>query len=231
MTRHAVITGATGGLGGAVVKRFLSAGYGVIAVDVRPDADEWLAGMGHPEQLRYRQLDVMDPAAVQKLAGELRVNPAGLDVLVNLVGGFVWAGIMDTDAETLDRMLDLNVRSTYTMTRGLLPLLNESEHGRVINVGARQALAGGPNVTAYALSKAAVVNFTQSLAAELKESSVTVNAVVPSIIDTPANRRDMPQADFDAWVEPADLAHVIHFLASEEARAVSGAILPVYHKA
>lgn len=230
--RHALITGATGGLGGAVVRHFLEAGYRVTAVDVRPQDQigEWLAGMGHGDSLSYRQLSVTDPQAVQKLAGELRADQ-GLDVLVNLVGGFVWASVMDTDAEALERMLDLNVRSTFTMTRGLLPLLSESAHGRIVNVGARQALQGGPNVTAYALSKAAVVNFTQSLALELKSGSVTVNVVVPSIIDTPVNRRDMPDADFDAWVKPEDLAQVILFLASEAARAVSGAIVPVFHKA
>lgn len=229
MTRQVVITGATGGLGQGVVKRFLEAGYGVLAVDVRPDGDDWLLSMGKPEKLHYRQLNVTDPLAVQKLAGELRLD-GGLDALVNLVGGFQMASLQDSQVEDLERMLELNVRSTFVMSRGLLPLLLESKAGRIINVGARQALLGGPNVTAYALSKAAVVNFTESLAAELKATSVTVNAVIPSIIDTPANRHSMPKADYEAWVKPEDLAVVIEFLAGEQARAVSGAVIPVYHK-
>lgn len=227
MNRTAVITGATGGLGVSVVKRFLAAGYQVIAVDVREDGDHWLESLNRPEDLSYRRLSVTEDRAVQAFEAEL----THLDVLVNLVGGFAWASIDDTTPETLERMLELNVRSTFTMSQHLLTLLKQSEHGRIINVGARQALLGGAMVSAYALSKAAVVNFTQSLAAELKDSSVTVNAVVPSTIDTPANRRDMPDADFDKWVKPEDLAEVIQFLASPAARAVSGAIVPVYHKA
>lgn len=227
MSRQTVITGGTGGLGQAVVKRFLAGGDQVLVLDVREDGDAWLESMGRPEGLSYRRLSVTDSDAVAGLAGSL----SGLDTLVNLVGGFAWAGIDETDAATLERMLELNVRSTYTMCRGLLPLLKASAGGRIVNVGARQALLGGAMVTAYALSKAAVVNFTQSLAAELKDSDVTVNAVVPSTIDTPLNRRDMPDADFEKWVKPEDLAEVIFFLASPQARAVSGAIVPVYHKA
>lgn len=228
MKRQVLITGATGGLGSGVVKYFLAAGYDVLAVDVRPEAEDWLDRQGYPENLNYVSLDVTDPDAVRQLAGEL--EDSGLDVLVNLVGGFQMAGLQEAPVADLEKMLELNVKSTYVMSQGLLSLLKRSASGRIINVGARQALLGGPNATAYALSKAAVVNFTQSLAAELKSSSVTVNAVVPSVIDTPANRRDMPDADFDAWVQPADLAAVIGFLASESARAVSGAVIPVYHK-
>ena len=109
--------------------------------------------------------------------------------------------------------------------------LTKSEQGRIINIGARQAIAGGAQATAYALSKAAVVNLTQSLAQEYLDSNLTVNAILPSIIDTPANRQAMPDANVEAWVTPQDIAQVIAFLASPEARAVSGAIVPVYHKA
>lgn len=230
MARQVIITGATGGLGRGVVSHFLAEGYQVLALDMRSDGDEWLAQMGNPTRLSYRQLNVTDAAAVQALANDMQARSASLDVLVNLVGGFMMGSLTETTAEDLERMLELNLRSTFTMCRGLLPLLLASAAGRIINVGARQALTSGPHATAYALSKAAVVNFTESLAAELKTSSVTVNAVVPSIIDTPMNRQAMPEADYSAWVQPVDLAAVIAFLAGESARAVSGAIIPVYHK-
>lgn len=229
MKRQVLITGATGGLGSGVVQYFLAAGYDVLAADVRPEAEDWQERLGYPQNLTYVSLNVTNPEAVRQLAGEL--EDSGLDVLVNLVGGFQMAGLHEAPVADLEKMLELNVKSTYVMSQGLLSLLKRSSSGRIINVGARQALLGGPNATAYALSKAAVVNFTQSLAAELKSSSVTVNAVVPSTIDTPANRRDMPEADFEAWVQPADLAAVIGFLAGESARAVSGAVIPVYNKA
>lgn len=228
MSRTVVITGATGGLGSGVVPAFLAAGDRVIGLDTRPQADDWLARLGQPESLRYRRLNVLDAGEIAAFAQQ--EQSAGIDVLINLVGGFSMSSLSATSPAELERMLELNLKSTFLMCQGLLPLLQASAAGRIVNVGARQALLGGPQATAYALSKAAVVNFTQSLAAELKTSSVTVNAVVPSIIDTPANRRDMPDADFDAWVQPADLAAVIAFLASPAARAVSGAVIPVYHK-
>lgn len=224
MSRKVLITGATGGLGRGVAAHFLAAGYQVVAADL---GAEGVQALGSHDQLSYRQLNVTDEAEVRQLAQEL----GSLDVLVNLVGGFAFSSLSETSLESFEQMLNLNVRSCFVMCQGLLPLLLQSQAGRIINVGARQALLGGPLVSAYALSKAAVVNFTQSLAAEVKDSLLTVNAVVPSTIDTPANRQSMPEADFEKWVQPADLAAVMGFLASTEARAVSGAVIPVYHKA
>lgn len=227
MTRQIIITGGTGGLGQAVVQHFLNVGDQVHVLDLPPDGSAFLARLGQPEALHYHALNVTDPAAVSALAAEL----GQADVLVNLVGGFYMGSVGETPVEQLQKMLDLNLRSAFVMIQGLLPLLQTSGQGRIVNVGARQALLGGPGVSAYAVSKAAVVNLTQSLAQELRDSGVTVNAVVPSTIDTPANRESMPDADFDAWVKPQDLAEVIAFLASPAARAVSGAVVPVYHRA
>ncbi len=225
MTRSVIITGGTGGLGRAVVRRFVDAGHQVHILDNAPDGGDFVKQL--PDSVRYHQVDVLDEKAVKAFAESLE----RADVLVNLVGGFAMGAFADTSLEELDKMLNLNLRSGFLMSQQLLPLLKQSEHGRIVNVGARQALKGGAQVSIYALSKAAVVNLTKSLSEELMSSDITVNAVVPSTIDTPANRESMPDADTEKWVTPEDLAHSIFFLASPEARAVSGAILPVYYKA
>jgi NAD(P)-dependent dehydrogenase (short-subunit alcohol dehydrogenase family) len=228
--RTVLITGGTGGLGAGVVDRFLAQGDRVLVTDIRPASAEFMQRPAGQE-LHAFVVNGTDPQNLSDFAQQVQTQFGGLDVLVNIVGGFHWGSFAETAAEKLQQMLDLNVRTTFLTTQALLPLLEASAAGRVINIGARQAFAGAAEVTAYALSKAAVVNFTQSLAQELRQSSVTVNAVVPSIIDTPPNRSSMPDADFSSWVTPTDLAHVIAFLASPEARAVSGAVIPVYHKA
>ncbi|PIQ24999.1 NAD-dependent oxidoreductase [bacterium (Candidatus Blackallbacteria) CG17_big_fil_post_rev_8_21_14_2_50_48_46] len=228
--RTVLITGGTGGLGAGVVEHFLALGDRVLVTDVRPASAEFLA---RPEGQELHAFVVNGTSSqdLKHFAETLKSRFGGLDVLVNVVGGFYWGAFSETPESELDKMLNLNLRTCFLTTQAFLPLLQASAAGRVINIGARQAFAGAAEVTAYALSKAAVVNFTQSLAQELRETQVTVNAVVPSIIDTPPNRASMPEADFSRWVQPADLAQVIGFLASAQARAVSGAILPVYHKA
>jgi NAD(P)-dependent dehydrogenase (short-subunit alcohol dehydrogenase family) len=226
MTRSIIITGGTGALGRGVVQRFVEAGDHVHILDQAPDGGEFVKQLP-AEQVTYHALDVLNADAVKTWTETLNQ----VDVLVNIVGGFSMGAFAETPLKTLDHMLDLNLRSGFIMTQALLPLLKQSPQGRVVNIGARQALHGGADVSAYALSKAAVVNLTQSLAQELQSTPITVNAVVPSTINTPANRESMPDADAKQWVTPEDLAHSIFFLASAEARAISGAILPVYHRA
>lgn len=228
--RTVLVTGGTGGLGAGVVDHFLALGNRVLVTDVRPASTDFLnrpAG----QELHAFVVNGTSSEDLTQFAAQIHSQFGGLDALVNIVGGFHWGAFSETSAADLEKMLNLNVRTTFLTTQTLLPLLLASPAGRVINIGARQAFAGAAQVTAYALSKAAVVNFTQSLAQELRETAVTVNAVVPSIIDTPPNRASMPDADFSQWVTPADLAQVIGFLVSAEARAVSGAVIPVYHKA
>ncbi|MBF2055474.1 MAG: SDR family oxidoreductase [Candidatus Sericytochromatia bacterium] len=227
MQQHILITGGCGGLGRAVVKAFAQAGHSVTVVDAHPPSESLAAEWSAAGDIRFQALNILDRQAVQQLA---EATPK-LDVLINLIGGFAMGPLESISAEDLNHQLNLNLHSTFNMSQAFLPQLKAADAGRIVNVGARQALLGGPGVTAYALSKAAVVNFTQSLAQEVKDTALTVNAVVPSTIDTPANRSSMPDADFDKWVRPEDLAAVIGFLASPAARAVSGAIIPVYHKA
>lgn len=221
-TRHAMITGGNGGLGQTVVRHFLDLGYQVSVLDVQAQS-----ALPQHEALSYHPLDLLNLDALRNFAQ----GCDSLDVLVNLVGGFQMAAFVDIQSDELKKMLDLNVNSCFYSCQSFMELLTASEHGRIINIGARQALQGGPQASAYALSKAAVVNLTQSLAQEHMSSPLTVNAVLPSIIDTAANRAAMPDADTQQWVTPQDLAHVIGFLASPEARAVSGAVIPVYHRA
>ncbi|MDB5467522.1 MAG: NAD-dependent oxidoreductase, partial [Phenylobacterium sp.] len=151
----------------------------------------------------------------------------GLDVLVNVAGGFTWETHEGGSAESWRRMFQINVETAANASRAAIPHLKRSGAGRIVNVGANAAVKAGTGMGAYAASKAGVHRLTEALAEELKGDGVTVNAVLPSILDTPANRADMPKADASAWVAPADLAAVILFLASDEARAVTGALVPV----
>ena len=150
-----------------------------------------------------------------------------LDALLNIAGGFQWDTIADGKVDGWDRMYAMNLKTALNACKAALPYFMESGAGRIVNVGAQSALHAASGFGPYAASKSAVHRLTESLADELKLKGVTVNAVLPSIIDTAQNRRDMPNADFTRWVAPADLAAVILFLASDEAKAVTGALIPV----
>ncbi|MDB5443871.1 MAG: short-chain dehydrogenase/reductase, partial [Phenylobacterium sp.] len=150
-----------------------------------------------------------------------------LDVLLNIAGGFIWEKVEGGQADTFRHLSRINVETAANAARAAIPHLRRSTAGRIVNVGANGAVKAAAGMAAYAAAKAGVHRLTEALAEELKADGVTVNAVLPSIIDTPANRADMPKADFSAWVKPEDLAAVMLFLASEEAGAVTGALIPV----
>ena len=151
----------------------------------------------------------------------------GLDALINIAGGFVWQTLEDGDPAAWNRLYQMNVSTAVNASRAAIPYLKQSKAGRIVNVGANAAIKAAGGMGAYAASKAGVHRLTESLAEELKADGVTVNAVLPSILDTPTNRQDMPEADFSAWVAPRDLAAVMLFLVSPEAQAVTGALIPV----
>jgi NAD(P)-dependent dehydrogenase (short-subunit alcohol dehydrogenase family) len=214
-----VVTGGGGALGSTVGRVAGERGANVVLIDIAPLAE----GPG----LRLGGVDLTDLTAVMRAMDEVKAKTGRLDALLNIAGGFRWQTLEHGDLGIWDALHSLNLKTAVTASKAALPHLLASGDGRIVNMGAAGALKAGAGMGAYSASKAGVMRFTESLAEELKGRGVTVNAVLPSIIDTPANRREMPDADFSKWVAPEDLASVILFLASEEARAVTGALLPV----
>jgi NAD(P)-dependent dehydrogenase (short-subunit alcohol dehydrogenase family) len=223
-----VVTGGFGALGSAVAEGAIRRGASVAALDYASAAPADLAQRLGPNALIVGGFDLSLPHAAQRAMAEVTARFGRIDALLNIAGGFVWEKFADAaNAGAWDRMFAINLKTAVNASRAALPYLLESGDGRIVNVGAQAAVHAPEGMGAYAASKAAVHRLTESLAAELKLKGVTVNAVMPSIIDTPANRAVMPDADFSRWVSPADLAAVILFLTSDEARAVTGALIPV----
>ena len=226
--RTVIVTGGTGALGGSVVRGFLEAGARVLVSyvvedEVAPFRQQFADAAGRVE---LHRCDVRRAAEVETLFQHV---PSGdLRAVVNLAGGYRWTRVADTDDATLEHLLDLNLRTTFAMCRAAAPALVAAGGGAIVNVSARAALRGEAGNGVYGATKAAVLALTQSLSAELKGDGVNVNAVLPSIIDTPANRKAMPKSDPATWVAPGDLASVIVFLASDAAAAIHGAAIPVY---
>jgi NAD(P)-dependent dehydrogenase (short-subunit alcohol dehydrogenase family) len=222
-----VVTGGFGALGSGVAAAAVDRGASVAVLDVASSAPQALADRLGPKALLIGGVDLSSPEGAQQAMGAVKANFGRLDALLNIAGGFQWEPVEDGTGESWDRMFALNLKTALNACKAALPYLIESGAGRIVNVGAQSALHAAAGMGPYAASKSAVHRLTESLANELKLKGVTVNAVLPSTIDTPANRRDMPKADFDRWVSPADLAAVILFLASDEAKAVTGALIPV----
>ena len=222
-----VITGGFGALGSGVAAAAVERGAWVAALDVAPSPPAGLAEQLGPDALLLGGADLSSLDGAVKAMAAVKAKFGRLDALFNIAGGFQWETVEDGKPETWDRMFALNLKTALNASKAALPHLIESGSGRIVNVGAQTALRAASGFGPYAASKSAVHRLTESLAEELKLKGVTVNAVLPSIIDTPANRRDMPKADFDRWIKPSDLAAVILFLASDEAKAVTGALIPV----
>ena len=219
--RVIAITGAFGALGSAVVRACLAEGAQVAAIDRAPAPRAPLEGAFLIGDVDLSSAD----GARDAVAGVVR-KFGRLDGLVNIAGGFRWETVGEGSLDSWDAMYGLNLRTAVSACMAALPQL-PGGRGRIINVGANGAVKAGAGMGAYAASKAGVAKLTEALAEELKGRGITVNAVLPSIIDTPANRADMPKADFDAWVSPQQLGEVIVFLLSDKASAVTGALLPV----
>ncbi|MCI4679840.1 SDR family oxidoreductase [Rhodoblastus acidophilus] len=222
--RIIVVTGAFGALGRAVVRRALDKGAFVAQVDVGEAASG--APQAEERSLSLAGIDLADAQAARDAFARINAHFGGIDALLNVAGGFVWQTVAEGDLAAWDRMFALNLRTAASACMAALPFLEKSGAGSIVNVGALGAVKAGAGMGAYAASKAGVAKLTESLAEELK-GKVTVNAVLPSIIDTPANRAAMPDADFSKWVSPDDLAEAMLFLASTHSRAITGALLPV----
>jgi NAD(P)-dependent dehydrogenase (short-subunit alcohol dehydrogenase family) len=226
-----LVAGGTGGLGRAVSLAFLAAGASV-AVSYRRQEEFGVlkdeAG-GAAARLEGYAVDVTDEAAVGQLTATLLAKHGRLDALVNTVGGYTGgATLWEMETTALDRMLALNLRSGYALCRAAVPAMLKQGSGSIVNVAAKATFDHHAGLAAYAASKAAAVAMVDSLAAELKGSGVRVNSILPSIIDTEANRKAMPGADFSKWPKPGDIAPVILFLCSDDARVIRGAAIPVY---
>jgi len=222
MARSVIVTGGFGVLGQAVAESFAAAGDRVARIDFAPEAHSPLAGA-----LDIGGVDLTDAASTRAALDKVVAAHGGIDVLVNVAGGFTWETLEGGAIATWARMQSMNLMTAATITQLALPELKKSAAGRIVNIGAGAALKAGMGMGAYAASKSGVHRLTEALAEELADSTVTVNAILPSIIDTPANRADMPDADFSQWVQPSAIADVIGFLASGAARSVSGALIPV----
>lgn len=219
--RTIVITGAFGVLGSAVAAAAADAGAQLALIDFATD------GPAPAGALKLGGVDLTDPVQAGAALDAAVDRFGGVDALLNIAGGFTWQTLQDGSIEQWPGMYRLNVLTAANACRAAIPHLKRSAAGRIVNVGANAALKVGMGMGAYAASKAGVHALTQSLAEELKGDNITVNAVLPSILDTPANRADMPGEDPSKWVSPADLAAVMLFLAGESAGAVTGALIPV----
>lgn len=231
--RIALVTGASGGLGQAVCLSLLAGRAHVFALTSHTSASahdqlrEQAADAA--SRLSFVVADARDEEQVSGTIADITQRAGRFDILVNLIGGFA-AGqpVTETETATFERMLELNLRPTFLFSKYAAREMARNRWGRIINSSSRAAVSGRRNAAAYAIAKAGVVTLTEAQAEETREQGITVNAVLPSIIDTPANRAAMPTAPFDRWPRPADIARVIAFLASDDAALISGASIPVY---
>jgi NAD(P)-dependent dehydrogenase (short-subunit alcohol dehydrogenase family) len=225
-----LVTGGTGALGAAVTLAALEAGATAVVTyrDAR-DRDALSARVPAADRGRLHaiQADVIDAESVRRLFDEVTARHRRLDVLVNTVGGFAGGALLATDERAWDGMLTLNLRSAYLCCRAALPPMLAAGRGRIVNVGSRSVVPPTGGFVAYTVSKAAVLALTQALAHEVRGRGVTVNAVLPSTMDTEANRRAMPDADRSGWVTPDSVARAILFLMSDAAADVTGTLLAV----
>lgn len=222
MARSIIVTGGFGILGQAVAEAFAAAGDKVARIDFAPQPHAPLEGV-----LDLGGIDLTDAGSTQGVVTKVVATNGGIDVLVNVAGGFTWETLEGGAIATFSKMHAMNLLTNATITQLALSELKKSAAGRIVNIGAGGAVKAGMGMGAYAASKSGVHRLTEALAEELAGSSVTANAILPSIIDTPTNRADMPDADTSTWVSPAAVAKVILLLASPDAGAISGALIPV----
>jgi len=227
----ALVSGGTGGLGSAVALAFLKEGATVVITYRKQEELNALriAAATNESRLEAYAVDVTDEVAVCQLVEKILAKHRSLDALVNTVGGYAGGTkLWELETKIFDQMLALNLRSGYALSRAVMPGMLKEGRGAVVNVASKAAVDHAAGAAAYAASKAAAVAMMDSLAADAKGSGVRVNTILPSIIDTEANRKAMPKADFAKWPKPEDIARVILFLCSDDAKVIHGAAIPVY---
>jgi NAD(P)-dependent dehydrogenase (short-subunit alcohol dehydrogenase family) len=229
--KSVVVAGGTGGLGRAVSLAFLEEGANVVVTyweqkefdALKNEADE------NGSSIEGHRVDVTDETAVRQFLDKVLAGRGQLDALVNTVGGYAGGvNLWELETKVLDQMLALNLRSGYALSCAAIPAMLKQKHGAIVNVAAKAALDHGAGAAAYSASKAAALALMDSLAAEVKGTGVRVNSILPSIIDTEANRKAIPNADFAKWPKPQEIARVILFLCSDDAKVIHGAAVPVY---
>jgi NAD(P)-dependent dehydrogenase (short-subunit alcohol dehydrogenase family) len=213
-----LITGGAGALGQTVVPAFVSTGASVILGDRTPVQMPGITAL---------KADFTDHTQVRNLVDEVIRTSGRLDALINLVGGFATGRLVETDVSLWQRMLTMNLTSAFLLSQAVLPFMLQHGQGRIVHVAARAALEPFTGAAAYIVSKTGLIGLIRTLSSELEGSGVTVNAVLPSTIDTPANRRAMPAADPSKWARPDSIAHTLTFLASEAASQINGALIPI----
>lgn len=225
-----MITGAAGNLGSAAARTFLAGGAQLVLVDRHVERLEAVYDdLRHDQAHIFAAVDLTDDGAVQGMVYEAVQHMERIDVLANIAGGFrSGAPVHETPLDTWEFMMNLNARTVLITARAVVPHMLQQRSGKIINIASRAALQAGAKSAAYAAAKSAVVRLTESMSAGLKEAGINVNCVIPGTLDTPQNREAMPGADFESWVAPEALADVLYFLASEKARAIHGACVPVY---
>jgi len=227
-----LVTGGTGGLGREVTMAFLEAGASVMVTYVV--ADEFAAVAAAARKIGAEppagfSLDVTDAAAVDKFVADAVAKHGRLDILVNTVGAYAGGtSVWETDSKTYDKMLQLNLKAGFVLAKAIVPQMIRQNRGWIVNIASKAAFDHAAGGALYAASKAAALALMDSLAADVKAYNINVNSILPSIIDTAANRQAMPGADFSKWPKPEEIARVILFLCSEEARVIHGAAIPVY---
>jgi len=222
--KRVAVTGGFGALGVATVNGLQAAGARVAAID---RANGPPAGVSLGDAKTFGGIDIGDAAAAMATFEKVAEALGGIDALVNIAGTFRWEKVADGGLETWDFLYNVNLRTAVAASKAALPFLVEGNAASIVNIGAMGAIKAGAGMGAYAASKAGIFKLTEALAEELKEKDITVNAILPSIIDTAPNRADMPKSNFAHWVKPEQIAGVIAFLLSDDARAITGALIPI----
>lgn len=227
-----IVTGGSGAVGSVVVRKFVSEGAKVIIADQIPPNNEDLVRLGKlKKSITFVETNVLNENSIKAMLDKSS-SYGSVDALINVAGGFRFGPAVEEMPESeWDSLLELNLKSVFLTVKNVIPIMKKQNYGRIVSVAARSGLRGDPMVAHYSVSKGGVILLSQTVAEEVKEFDITVNTVLPSIVDTPANRASMPSSEHDKWVNPEDLANVILFLASGESRAISGASIPVYYKA
>jgi NAD(P)-dependent dehydrogenase (short-subunit alcohol dehydrogenase family) len=224
-----IISGASGGLGGVVSRMFYEAGARVILLGSHLAGVQEVAAALGQERVLPLAANLANAAGAEEVVTATLKQFGRVDILLNLAGGFGGGKPVSGSADDdLNKMLDINLRTAYNLSRAAVKPMMAQKWGRIINVASRDALHGRPNYSAYAISKAAVLRLTESMAAEVQDDYITVNAILPGTIDTEANRKNSPDADFSKWVKPAEIAATLLFLASEGAAVINGAAIPLF---